>query len=117
MTDPVTPEPTPYASPEPTPYASYNQQPVSKTPVLSIISMITGIIGVVGFLIGWGILPAIAAVVLGHLGQRKEKQAKGFWLTGLITGYVGILLNIIVIVLAVLVLMAGFSAYELQTGQ
>ena len=68
--------------------------------------MISGILGVVIGFIGWGLLFSIGAVVLGHLGQRKERAARGFWITGLITGYLGILVNIVVIVIWVIVLVA-----------
>jgi hypothetical protein len=105
MTDPIVPEPTPYA---PTPSAA------NPTPVLSIISMIVGILGfLIGFF-GLGLLFAIGAVVLGHLGKRKEPGAKGFWLTGLITGYVGILINVIVIafwIIATIALVNSGNSY------
>jgi multisubunit Na+/H+ antiporter MnhB subunit len=43
------------------------------------------------------IVPA-AAVVLGFIGRRKEPAAKGMWLTGIILGFVGIVIAIISIV-------------------
>ena len=58
--------------------------------------MVTGIAGLLFTFIGMGFLPALAAVVLGHLAQKKQKYARPFWLTGLITGYVGIGLSLIV---------------------
>jgi len=100
MTDPVTPEPNPYAAP------AYDSTPggaaPAKSPVLSIISLITGILGVVTGFFGWGLLFSIAAVVLGHLGKKKEPAARGFWLTGLITGYVGIAVNVVFLGIAIL---------------
>jgi ABC-type branched-subunit amino acid transport system permease subunit len=77
----------PYAQPYGAP------APAAKSPVLSIISMITGILGIVSF--GWGFIFSIAAIVLGFLGRNKEPAARGFWLTGLITGFVGIAITII----------------------
>lgn len=62
---------------------------------LSITAMITGIVGVVLGTFGWGFLPAVAGVIFGHIGQRREPHAKPFWLTGIITGYVGIALNLL----------------------
>jgi hypothetical protein len=66
--------------------------------VLSLISLIAGIIGVVGSPIA--IIPFVggvlqlfvpaAAVVLGFLGRTKEPAARGMWMTGLILGFVGI---------------------------
>ncbi|MBO1268033.1 DUF4190 domain-containing protein [Arthrobacter cavernae] len=60
---------------------------------LSIAAMICGIVGLVtgGFLI----LPQIAAVILGHIGMKKEPAGRGFALTGLITGYIGILFGLL----------------------
>lgn len=80
-----------------------------KSPVLSIISMISGIVGLLLAYFAFGLLFAIAAVVLGHLGQRKEKAAKGFWLTGLITGYLGVLANVALIIVSAIVLGAALE--------
>jgi hypothetical protein len=81
--------------------------------VLSIISMVAGILGIVGFpvvafipIVGGGLgmfIPA-AAVVLGFHGKSKEPRAKGFWLTGIITGFVGLALAILDIILWSIVL-------------
>ena len=105
MTDPITPESNPYAAP------TYGSSPsdAPKSPVLSIISLITGILGVVTGFFGWGLLFSIAAVVLGHLGKKKEPAARGFWLTGLITGYAGIAVNVVVLGLAILAAIALVS--------
>jgi ABC-type phosphate transport system permease subunit len=105
MTNPITPEPNPYAAPT---YGSSSSD-TPKSPVLSIISLITGILGVVSGFFGWGLLFSIAAVVLGHLGKKKEPAARGFWLTGLITGYVGIAINVIVLAFAIIATIAIIS--------
>lgn len=101
--------------PTPPPSTPYTQAPApGKSPVLSILSLIFGILGVVLslFLFGTGFIPGVAAVVLGFLGRRKEPQAKGMWLTGLITGFVAVALAIIIwIGLAVLVGLAGSSSH------
>ena len=113
-------ESTPPAVPEPTPPASgYTAQPAAanpysaaagapaKAPVLSIISLIAGILGflgawivvfpVVGSILGL-FIPA-AAVVLGILGMKKEPQAsKGLWLTGIILGAVSLAIAIIALI-------------------
>lgn len=82
----------------------------AKAPVLSIISMILGILGVLGglFIFWFPIvgpilqlwLPA-AAVVLGFLGRRREPSGKGFWLTGIITGFVGLGLFLIGLIITI----------------
>ncbi|MGA0567063.1 hypothetical protein ACO2Q7_07015 [Rathayibacter sp. KR2-224] len=100
---PQQPAPPQYGAPAPgygQPYAA----PAQKTPILSILSLIGGIIGIVGSFFYFGGLFAIAAVVLGFLGRSKEPQARGFWLTGIILGFVAIALEIIVIIIAVVVL-------------
>jgi hypothetical protein len=52
--------------------------------------------GIVGLLVGWCTfgLPSIAAVILGHIGERQTKDdrttGRGMAVTGLVLGYVGI---------------------------
>src|SRR5690606_25716705 len=91
-----------------------------KAPVLSIISLIAGIVGLLGFWVVFipvagGIMqlfiPA-AAVVLGFLGKKKEPQAaKGLWLTGIVTGFIGLAIGLISIILWI-VLIASFGTYS-----
>jgi hypothetical protein len=64
--------------------------------------MVLGISGIVLSLFSIGFLPALAAVITGHMAQRRQPHAKPFWLTGLITGYVGVLLGLITIVFLVI---------------
>ena len=101
MTDPTVPEPTPYSQPIPP-----LEGAPAPTPNLSIISMIVGILGLLIGFVGGGLLFSVGGVVLGHLGQRRERHARGFWITGLITGYVGILVNLVVIVIWIVLLAA-----------
>jgi hypothetical protein len=98
---PVTPEPSPYVSPEPTPYAA---APATKAPILSILSLVAGIIGILGFAVVFlpfvgsilGLPIPAAAIVLGLIGKKKEPTAsKGLWLTGIILGAVGIVIAIV----------------------
>ena len=106
-TPPVQPEPTPpnsgyTAQPAGNPYAS-GATP-AKAPVLSIISLIAGIVAflgawivvipIVGSILGL-FIPA-AAIILGVLGKKKEPQAsKGLWLTGIILGIVSLAIAVI----------------------
>jgi hypothetical protein len=106
MTDPATPESNAYAAPA---YGSSTGGAPAKSPVLSIISLITGILGVVSGFFGWGLLFSIAAVVLGHLGRKKEPTGAKFSLWGLITGYVGIAINVIALILIILATVAVLS--------
>lgn len=84
----------------PPPAAPYGGGPVAgQKKTLSIISLVAGIVGIVLTIFYVGILFDIAAVVLGFLGRGREPYAKGFWLTGLILGFVGILFSIIYYIL------------------
>lgn len=58
--------------------------------------MATGIAGLVLTFMALGFLPALAAVIMGHMAQKKQPYARPFWLTGLITGYVGVAFSLIV---------------------
>ena len=71
--------------------------------------MILGIVGVLGALIWIGLLPAIAAVITGHMAVKRQPWAKPFWLTGIITGYVGIAITVIYF-LAVILLVAIYPS-------
>ena len=57
--------------------------------------------GIGGIVLGGFILASIAAVVMGHMAQKRQPYAKAFWLTGLITGYIGIGIGLIVALLVV----------------
>jgi hypothetical protein len=91
--------------------------------VLSIISLVAGIVGVLGgFGVVWipiigGILQLfipLAAVILGFLGKKKEPQAKAMWLTGIILGFVGLAMAIISLV-AWIIILASIGSYNYTT--
>ena len=75
--------------------------PAPPVSVRAIVSLICGIVGVMGCVMVVPVLASIAAVVLGHL-ERSEKglnpgqprSGDGVALTGLILGYIGIVLTI-----------------------
>jgi hypothetical protein len=120
MSDPVTPESNPYGSaPQANPYGAPQGNPYAnapgsgKAPLLSILAMASGVIGLLIGISGFGIIFAVAAVVLGHIGQRKEPHGRGFWLAGLITGYLGIVFNLAVIVFLFIFAGALFSLIPL----
>jgi hypothetical protein len=75
----------------PQPYSYIQPEPKG----LSIASMVCGIAALVGF--GFFLLPQIAAVVLGHLGLAREPAGRGFAIAGLVMGYVGLLITVVVI--------------------
>ena len=82
-----------------------------RQPVLSIISMVAGIVAVLGLPVVFvpvvggilGLFVPAAAVVLGFLGRTREPQAKGFWLTGIIAGAVAAVIALISVVVWVVV--------------
>lgn len=73
---------------------------------LSIASLCCGIAVFVGF--GVFLLPQVAAVILGHMALRREPSGRGFAIAGLVMGYIGVALTILVIVVFAL-LLAGLS--------
>jgi hypothetical protein len=77
---------------------------------LAVASMVTGIVGVffsLGY--GLGLFPSIAAIITGHLAQKRQPYAKGFWIAGLVTGYAGLLLSLIGVALLILVILLAVS--------
>ncbi len=87
---PATPVPPAYGAQPYPPAQPYSYGPTAPPQGLSITSMILGISGLVLLFFWIGLLPSIAAVITGHLAQRSQPHARGFWLTGLITGYIGV---------------------------
>ena len=78
--------------------------PVRQTNTLAIISLVSGILGCTLF----PFLGSIAAVIFGHMARKQIRQAPGQWdgdgfaLTGLILGWVALVLWVLGIVLFVL---------------
>lgn len=67
--------------------------------------MVLGIVGVVfGLFYGLGLFPAIAAIITGHIAQKRQPAGRGFWIAGLICGYVGLLGSLIGVALLVVVI-------------
>lgn len=63
--------------------------------------MVCGIVGLVLSFFLVGFLPALAGVILGHIGIKKEPAGKGMSIAGLITGYAGVALSLIVVLFMV----------------
>ena len=66
---------------------SYYGRPVEPK-TLSIASMVCGIASVI---MGWLMLPQIAAIATGHLALRREPSGRGMSITGLVLGYLCLL--------------------------
>ena len=99
------PPPAPGYTPPTTAYAPAGALAPKKT--LSLIGMIAGIVGLLGFWIVF--IPIIgsvlqlfipgAALVLGILGRKREgTPAKAFWITAIITGIVGLVIAFIALI-------------------
>jgi hypothetical protein len=88
-----------------------NTAPTAPVNQLSLWSMITGIAAVT---VGWVIpLPfGIAAVILGHIGfvevKKTGQQGRTYAITGLVTGYLSILIGLVITALFVLFFSALF---------
>ncbi|WP_213815917.1 DUF4190 domain-containing protein [Glaciihabitans sp. dw_435] len=84
----------------------YGYPTAARAPILSILSMVAGIISTIGLWVVFfplggipGLLFPVAALVLGYLGKKREPQtARGFWLAGIIMGYVGVAAAILSII-------------------
>lgn len=66
---------------------------------LSIASMICGIVAIVCCCLGWfSLIVAIAAVVLGIISIVKDAEGKGMAIAGIITGGIGLILALIMVI-------------------
>ncbi len=115
---PVPPAPPAASTPPAAPAASPYVAPAAGAPkTLSLVGMILGIVGAFFSLFGgWGFLFSIAAVVLGFIGRGREGQpARGFWLTALITGFVGIAISVIWLIVYIIIGVAAAN-YSVNYG-
>ena len=96
-----------------TPFNAYGQPAYYGLPPepkgLSIASMCCGIAAFVG--LGFFLLPQLAAVILGHMALKREPSGRGMAIAGLVMGYVGIALTVLLIVLIAVGLAIGRSTY------
>ena len=96
-----------------TPFNAYGQPAYYGLPPepkgLSIASLCCGIATFVG--LGFFLLPQLAAVILGHMALKREPSGRGMAIAGLVMGYVGIALTVLIFVLIAVGLAVGRSAY------
>ena len=96
----------PYYGPQP-PYPPYQQPytPYPAVPPTNGLAIAALVCGVGGFVIGLSFIPAI---ICGHLARRQIRQTgeqgAGLALAGLILGYVGIALFIVLIAVFVVIM-------------
>lgn len=79
---------------------------------LSILSLVLGILGLLLSFVAIGGVLSLIAVVLGHISAVKQPWARPLWLTGLITGYLGIVISIIVVI--AVVVLGSFATWFVQ---
>lgn len=80
--------PSAYAQPSPYGQPAYYGMPAAGHKGLSITSMVCGISSV---LLGWFLLPQLAAIITGHLALGREPSGKGMSIAGLVLGYLCLL--------------------------
>jgi len=49
-------------------------------------------------------------VITGHMAQRRQPEAKAFWITGLITGYLSLVISTILVVWIVAIFVQSYMA-------
>jgi hypothetical protein len=103
-----------YAAPGQPGYNAYGQPAYygvrAEPKALSIASLCCGIAALVGF--GFFLLPQIAAVILGHMALTREPAGRGMAIAGLVLGYVGVALTILVIVIfGIVISSARYTGY------
>ena len=77
---------------------------------LSIASLCCGVAAFIG--LGIFLLPQLAAVILGHMALKREPSGKAMAIAGLVLGYVGIALALLVFVLIAVGLAISSSSYQ-----
>lgn len=100
-------EETPNTVSEPTPQPASTPPSSQKTNGLAIAALVIGILAFIGgFLPFWGFLLGATAVVLGIIALKKP-GLKGLSITGIVTGGLAVLWNLIVTIIFVVALATG----------
>lgn len=103
-------QPYPGAAPTyaPAPYGYGGYAPAQKTNVLSIVSMIASILGAVWVL---PLIGSLAGAIMGHIALNQLKtsgeKGRGMALAGVIVGWIGLGLIVLVILFFFLAIVAG----------
>jgi hypothetical protein len=80
-------DPSPYSQGG-IPYSQPGYYGVPEPKTLSVASMVCGIASVI---MGFLLLPQIAAIITGHMALKREPSGKGMSITGLVLGYLCLL--------------------------
>jgi len=104
---------------QPTVNASTTRSRAPRNPWLPNVSLSLGILGLaLSPALGLGVVPAIVAVVTGHIAKPHPRARRGTVVVGLILGYLGIAVSVVVGILAAtplvraLLVSAGFLLPE-----
>jgi hypothetical protein len=103
----------PAGAAQPTPYA-YAAPPQAPTPSggMAVTALVLGIIAVVsGWIPGWGIFIGLIAVIFGVIALAK-KQSKGMAIAGIVTGALGALTSVIVLIFTVVLVNTADDYYQ-----
>ncbi len=99
---------------EPPPLMMATQRVPGPADGLAIASLVCGIIGIVGSLCSWGIMipVSIAAVICGHIGRKRLRdmdlpKEHGQLTAGLVCGWVGIGLSVLLFALFIVLVVTG----------
>lgn len=74
---------------------AYSALPAGPSTTLSVLALVFGIMGLILSFFLLGLLPAIGAVILGHLALKREPHARGMGIAGLVTGYIGVAISVL----------------------
>ncbi len=81
---------------------AYTPAPAAKTNVLSIVSLVTSILGI-----------SLVGVITGHIGLSQIKKTgesgRGLALAGVIIGYIGLAIGLIIVIFWIGLIAAGAS--------
>ena len=80
--------------------STYSEPQQGDSKVFGIISLVCGILALLCSCCGWfGIVLAVAAIVLGILSINKGENAKGMAIAGIVCGGIGLLIGIVVLIM------------------
>jgi dolichol kinase len=102
----------PYGAPAPQVYI-YGPPAQKKTPIMSVLSLVFGIPSVFAAWTGIGLVATVFALVFGFVGKAKEPDARGLWLTGIILGFTGLGIAILVWIILLVLGFGLFGAFNL----
>ncbi len=72
-------------------------------------SLVGMIMGIVGIFFAPCFAFSIAALVLGYKGRKCEPTARGFWVTALTTGWIGLVVGVVFVAVVVLMVVVTLN--------